>query len=288
MSRWALGALALVLPARVPAQVPFEVCRDRADHPIPVIVDNSIAYAGVATFRNYRPVILWNDRTNEALSYTEQLFIYLHECAHHVLDHLYRDEIGVREELEADCWAIQLMVDGGLIRARQLEDLERSRSSVRGDDTHLSGEAHIRSLEECLRRRSDPKAWAAALDTLAVAAHDGFVHQRGRLVDSTGATPVHEALVKVPEAYDCEVCEGTVRCVMFAPRKSGGAAGRYRKISKILESWLPSGWGSAEQVLDERERRRVWIARDRQTHTLLTLTLTRTQVYLQIKRLTVQ
>jgi hypothetical protein len=56
---------------------------------------------------------------------------------------------------------------------------------------------------------------------------------------------------------------------------------------KILKSWLPPGWSSAEQISEDRERRRVWIARDRQTHTLLTLTLTGTQVYLLVKRLPV-
>ena len=45
-----------------------------------------------------------------------------------------------------------------------------------------------------------------------------------------------------------------------------------RKLSKILKSWLPPGWSSAEQISEDRERRRVWIARDRRTHTLLTLT----------------
>jgi len=285
MNARTLLAVTLLVPQRIAGQVPFDACRDRDDHPIPVVIDNSIAYAGVATFRSERAVILWNARTNQRLPRTEQLFIYLHECAHHVLDHLYHSEVGVREELEADCWAIQLMVDGGLIRTRQLDELERTRSSVRGDDTHLSGEAHVRSLEECLRRRSNPRVWGAALDSLVVAAHDGFARRRGRLVDSTGAAPVHEVLVDVPGTYDCEVVAATVRCLVFAPRKSGAAAGRYRKISKILKSWLPRGWSSAEQVSDDPERRRVWIARDRQTHTLLTLTLTGTQVYLLVKRL---
>jgi hypothetical protein len=282
-----LLGVAVMLPSRAGGQVSFEVCRDRTDHPIAVVVDNSIAYAGVATFRNDRPVILWNARTNQRLSRIEQLFIYLHECAHHVLDHLYHGDVGAREESEADCWAIQLMVDGGMIRSRQLAELERTRSAVRGDDTHLSGEAHVRNLEECLRRRSDPRTWAAALDTLVLAAYDGFARRRGRLVDSTGTTPVHEALVDVPGAYDCEVVGATVRCLFFAAPKSGAAAGRYRKLSKILKSWLPPGWSSAEQISEDRERRRVWIARDRQTHTLLTLTLTGTQVYLLVKRLPV-
>jgi glucose-6-phosphate-specific signal transduction histidine kinase len=73
--------------------------------------------------------------------------------------------------------------------------------------------------------------------------------------------------------------------LFFAPRRGGAAASRYRKLSRRLEAWLPPGWSVAEQVLDERERRRVWIARDWQTHTLLTLTLTATQVYLLVKRL---
>jgi hypothetical protein len=151
----------------------------------------------------------------------------------------------------------------------------------------LSGEAHVRNLEECLRRRSDPRTWAAALDTLVLVAYDGFAGRRGRMLDSTGATPVHEALLEVPGAYDCEVVGAAVRCLFFEAPRSGAAAGRYRKLSKILKSWLPPGWSSAEQISEDRERRRVWIARDRQTHTLLTLTLSGTQVYLLVKRLPV-
>lgn len=125
------------------------------------------------------------------------------------------------------------------------------------------------------------------MDTLVLAASDHFAGRRGRLLDSIGATPVHEALVDVPGTYDCEVVGATVRCLFFAPRKSGAAAGRYRKLSKIFRSWLPRGWSSAEQVSDNPERRKVWIARDGQTHTLLTLTLAGTQVYLLVKRLPV-
>jgi hypothetical protein len=279
-----LSLMGVTLASQAQGQVPFEACRDRTDHPIAVVVDNSIAYAGVATFRNEHPVILWNARTNQRLSRTEQLFIYLHECAHHVLDHLYHGDVGTREELEADCWAIQLMVDGGMIRSRQLAELERTRSAVRGDDTHLGGEAHVRSLEECLRRRTDPKGWATALDTLVLAAYDGFATRRGRMLDSAGAIPVHEALLDVPGTYDCEVVGAAVRCLFFSAPRSGAAKGRYRKLSKIFKAWLPRGWTSAEQVSDNPERQRVWIAQDGQTGTLLTLTLSGTRVYLFVKR----
>lgn len=279
-----LLVVAVTVGSRAEGQGPFDTCRDRTDRPIAVVVDNSIAYAGVATFRNERPVILWNARINQYLSRTEQLFIYLHECAHHTLDHLYHGDVGTREELQADCWAIQLMVDGGMIRKRQLAELERSRKAVRGDDTHLGGDAHVRSLEECLRRRTDPKVWAAALDTLVLAAHDRFATRRGRVLDSTGAIPVHEALLDVPGTYDCEIVGVVARCLFFAARKRRAAAGRYRELSKILKTWLPRGWTSAEQVSDDRERRRVWLGQEAQTGTLLILTLSETQVYLLVKR----
>jgi hypothetical protein len=282
-----LLVIAALWPCRVGAQVAFDECRDRTDQPIPVFTDNSIAYAGVATFRNGRPVILWNARTNRYLSATERHFLYLHECAHHVLDHPYRGDVGLAEEQAADCWAIQLMVEGNMIRPRQLRELEQTREAVRGDDTHLGGEAHVRSLQECLKRRKNPSIWAAALDTLVAAARQDFATRRGRMLDSSGVTPVYEALVDVPETYDCEVIGEALRCVFFSARKSRAAAGRYRTLTRMLESWLPRRWTSAEQVSTDPDRRRVWVARDLDTHTLLTLTLARTQVYLFCKRLRV-
>jgi hypothetical protein len=84
------------------AQVPFEACRDRDNRPIPGVVDNAMAYAGMATVQNGHPVILWNAHSNGRLSQTEQVFIYLHECAHHSLGHLYHIAVDSRDELEAD------------------------------------------------------------------------------------------------------------------------------------------------------------------------------------------
>jgi hypothetical protein len=282
-----LIVISAMLPCRVDAQVAFDACRGRSDQPILVLTDNSIAYAGVATFRNGRPVILWNARTNRYLSATQRLFIYLHECAHHVMGHPYRGDVGLAEERAADCWAIQLMVDGGMIRPRQLRELEQTRQAVRGDDTHLGGEAHVRSLQECLARRKDPSAWAAALDSLVVAARQDFATSRGRVVDSSGVTPIYQSLIDVPGTYDCEISGDAMRCLFFSARKSRAAAGRYRTVTRMLESWLPRTWTSAEQLSGDPDRRRVWVARDLDTHTMITLTLSRTQVYLFAKRLRV-
>lgn len=116
----ALAVASGIAPLRAQSQVPFDACRDRRDSVIQGVVDNSIPYAGVATEQAGKPVIIWNQRTNRLLSTTEQIFIYLHECAHHTLGHLHRTPYTPAVELEADCWAIQLMVDGGMIKGRHI------------------------------------------------------------------------------------------------------------------------------------------------------------------------
>lgn len=274
------------LTMKAHAQVPFEACRDRDNQPIPGVVDNAMAYAGMATVQNGHPVIRWNAHSNGRLSQTEQVFIYLHECAHHSLGHLYHTAVDSSDELEADCWAIQLMVDGGMIKGRHLEVLERSRRTVRGDGTHLGGEAHIRSLEECLSIRTDARAWAATLDTLVIAAQDSFTTRRGRLLDAAGTSPVFEALLDVPGTYACEVVGGALRCMVFAAQKDGAAEKRYQQLVKILQAWLRSGWTFTERRGDNGKTR-TFLAQDGLTGTLITWAWTGARVYLLVKRVPV-
>jgi hypothetical protein len=276
----------LVVAQRLEGQVPFDACRDRDDRPVPGVVDNTMADAGEAVERDGHPIILWNARGNARLSQTEQIFIYLHECAHHVLGHLYHRGTEARDELEADCWAIQLMVDGGMIKSRQLAGLERSREAVRGDDTHLGGEAHVRSLEQCLSVRTDAKAWSSALDAVVLAAQDSFSTRRGRLLDANSTPEVYEALMDVPGTYDCEIVGAAFRCTLFAARKVGPAEGRYHRLLKILRAWLPVGWTSTERV-GEDGKSRTFLAQEDLTGTLLSLALTGSRVYLLVKRVPV-
>jgi hypothetical protein len=276
----------LVVARHLEGQVPFGACRDRDDRPIPAVVDNTMADAGEAVERDGHPIILWNARDNARLSQTEQIFIYLHECAHHVLGHLYHRGTEARDELEADCWAIELMVDEGIIKSRHLAVLERSRETVRGDETHLGGEAHVRSLEQCLSTRTDAKAWAAALDTVVVAARDSFGTRRGRLLDAMSTPQVYEALLDVPGTYDCEIVGAAFRCTVFAARTAGPAEGRYHRLLKILRGWLPAGWTATERA-GEDGTNRTFLAQEDRTGTLLTLALTGARVYLLVKRVPV-
>jgi hypothetical protein len=275
---------ASLLPWRLNAQVPFEVCQDRQGNPIAGVVDNTTPYAGIATEQNGRPVILWNQRSNAVLSRTEQIFIYLHECAHHTLGHLYRQPYTPAVELEADCWAIQLMVDGGMIKARHLELLEKSRRTVRGDAYHLGGEAHIQSLQRCLDVRTDPKAWAESLDLHTRATRDSFALQRGRLIDSTTGPPVYESTLNAPGTSDCELIGEAVRCLTFVSKKPGPAEDRFERLVEIIRSWLPVGWTSIKQVSPDG-RERTFLAQDGMTGTLVTLALTRSsRIYLLVKQ----
>ena len=273
----------LLLASPLPAQVPFDACRDRNDQVIAGIADNTTDHAAFATIRDGRPLIIWNANANRHLSDTEQIFIYLHECAHHRLGHLHIHGDDRRLEQEADCWAIQLMVDGGMIKGRHLASLERSRRRVEGDDTHLGGEAHVWSLRRCLEMRTDRKAWAVALDTLLSSAAGGFVSSRGRAIDSLAPLPVWESLHGPPGTFDCEVVGAAVRCLVFASREPAPAAERYARLAEILQRWLPPGWTRTER--QERERLAdLWLAQDAETGVLLSLSRTGARVHFLIKR----
>lgn len=277
--------LGLILPSSAAAQIPFNACVSREGRVIPGIADNTIPYAGVATVRDGSPVILWNQKSNQHLPQTEQIFIYLHECAHHSLGHIYESNYTPAHELEADCWAIQLMVDGGMIRYRHLAEMEKSRRTMRGDAYHLGGEAHIRSLARCLEMRTDPKAWAVALDTLVRAALDSFASSSGRVLDSTPSM-VYESSVGSPGTYDCEVTGGTLRCLVFASRKPKPAGERFERLVDIIRGWLPVGWTSVERA-GASAGERTFLAQDGMTGTLLTLVVRKTRVYFLVTRTSV-
>ncbi len=278
----ALSLAAPAFPSSVHGQAPFEICRDRENRIIPGVVDNSIGYAGLADQRDGRPVIVWNARSNRHLSQAEQVLIYLHECAHHRLGHLYAPGDDPRYELEADCWAIQRMADGGMAPRRHFAALERARRSVRGDRAHLGGEAHVRSLRWCLEVRTDRKAWAAALDSLVRAAEDGFVSSRGRAIDTLAVPPIYHSRLGTPGTYDCEVVGAAIRCLVFDSRKPGPAAERYTSLVRILRGWLPPGWTSTQRT--DPELGNLFLAQNGMTGTLLSLARGGARIHFLVKR----
>ncbi|HXI20398.1 MAG TPA: hypothetical protein VNH46_04900, partial [Gemmatimonadales bacterium] len=268
-----LAWIAVLFPAGLRAQVPFNACLDRQGHPINGVVDNSIPYAAEAAYRDGHRVILWNQHQLGRVPSTVQLFIYLHECAHHTLNHLSAGEsLGI--ETQANCWAIQLMVDGGMINGSHLEELTRDLKQWGGDVNHLGGAALLQSLTRCLDIRTDPAAWDSTLQALTAAAPGGFMAVRGRPVED--ASPgSYETTVGAPGTYDCEE-NGTasVKCLIFAARKQKAVAKRFEEVERILHDWLPAAWTSRETDNPSPAVAREFTAQDGTTGSILVLALT--------------
>ena len=238
-----LVALALAgVAAPLAAQVPYDACTDRRGRPIEGVVRNDLGWAGTAAMREGRAVIFWNEKALGTAPAPMRLFVYLHECAHHALGHLWKMPAAALEE-EADCWAYQLLVDGGIARGRHIEVIEREARRSVGDDLHLGGEERVESLRRCLRARTDRRAWHASLDALAAAALDSFAFLRGKAYpgDPVG---VHEALADLPGTFDCEVRFSHYTCTVFAARRADAVRRRFERLRDIIRDWLPRTWTS--------------------------------------------
>lgn len=235
--------LLLGLPAALRAQLPLDGCIDRADRPVRGIVRNDMPWAGVATVEGGESVIYWNQRLMGSRSRTTQIFVYLHECGHHMLGHVWKAN-DARWEQEADCWAVQLMWEGGMIAGRHLRVLEEELSRTRGDAIHLGGERLLEALRSCLAIKTDRRAWAASLARLVEAGASSFASIRGQGVPNPSSkSGVHESLVDLPGTYDCEVTtDPSVRCTIFAAKDGGRVADRFSEIARILPGALPASW----------------------------------------------
>ena len=235
--------LALALPATLRAQLPLDGCIDRADRPVRGIIRNDMTWAGIATVEKGESVIYWNQRLMGGRSRTTQIFVYLHECGHHLLGHVWKPN-AAKWEQEADCWAVQLMWEGGMIAGRHLRVLEQELSRTRGDAIHLGGEKLLEALRGCLAIKTDRRAWAASLASFIEAGADGFASIRGQGIPAPSSrSGLHESLVDLPGTYDCEItADPAVRCTIFAAKESGQVADRFDELARIVPAALPTSW----------------------------------------------
>jgi len=247
--RLAFLLLALLFPTAALAQAPFDACVDRLGVKIPSQTNDTMDAAGMAGIDDQRqPVIWWNAHKLERSTEVEQLFIYMHECAHHALNHPWKVP-SAANEVEADCWAVQLMVEGGMIAPAEWDSLLVARQRVHPDAYHLGGDDHVRSLRRCLDVRIDSAAWDSALPPLIEAARTGFTALRGLALEGPEGQEIWESALDLPGTYDCEVM-GTVRvrCLVFTSRHEKAVASRYRKLVDIITAWLPEGWLAVENA----------------------------------------
>ena len=244
-----LAVVAMIAAGPAAAQIPFDGCIDRSDRPVRGIIDNTMGWAGTATELNGESVIYWNQTANARASRATQIFIYLHECGHHTLGHIWKPQ-AARWELEAECWAVQLMWESGMIQGRHLRLIEEELSTYRGDATHLGGRARRQSLGDCIEVKTDRKAWTEALTALLGASDDRFASIQGQAVPRPSSrTGIYESEVDLPGTYDCEIArDRAVRCVVFAARDPKRVEERFAVLARIIGGWLPPGWSAADTV----------------------------------------
>lgn len=262
-----LGALvaSLVVVSGANAQVPFNACLDRRDQPIRAMVDNGLPYAGVATITvDGTPVILYNEQALNRTSPQGRQFVYLHECGHHALRHVWKDPSRLRE-MEADCWAIQQMVEQGIIKERKVDELQAEIGMSRG----------LGSLKGCVAVKTDQALWRRSLDLLSLAGAHKFDAIRGDPIVEAQERGFFESTLDLPGIFNCELTpEESFSCEIFNGRDEKAALKHFEKVLAIIQSWLTDDWLTFERVRARPTEIRRFVAQEIQSGSLITLVAT--------------
>lgn len=162
MARAVLAVSLALLPLSVHANETFpplgkiagvEIdCRDFKGASVRVVSIANLGDVGRAGVVNRVPIIAMDPRLLETLPPKLQLFFYGHECAHHVLGHVYA--FSLTRETEADCWSIKNGRDRALFSREDVEGfaphLARSGGSSWG---HMPGTERAKFLLKCFDER---------------------------------------------------------------------------------------------------------------------------------------
>jgi len=262
-----LGALtaSLVVASGANAQVPFNACLDRHDQPIQAVVDNALPFAGVATITvDGVPVIFYNKQVLSRNTPQARHFVYLHECGHHALRHVWKDPSRLRE-MEADCWAIQHMVEQGIIKERKVDELQAEIGVSRG----------LGSLKGCVEVKTDQELWRRSLDLMSLAGAHKFDAIRGDPIVEARERGFFESTLDFPGVFNCELTpEQSFSCEIFNGGDEGAARKHFGKILAIIQSWLTDDWLTFERVRARPTELRRFVAQDIHSGSLITLVAT--------------
>ncbi len=255
----------LVVVTGANAQVPFNACLDRQDQPIQAVVDNDLPYAGVATITGDGvPVIFYNKQALSRTSPQARRFVYLHECGHHALRHVWKDPSRLRE-MEADCWAVQQMVEQGLIKKRKVDELQAEIGMSRG----------LGSLKGCVEVKTDQDLWRRSLDLLTLAGAHKFDAIRGDPIVEAQERGFFESTLDLPGIFNCELTpEESFSCEIFNGRDEKATLKHFDKVLAIIRSWLTDDWLTFERVRARPTELRRFVAQDIQSGSLITLVVT--------------
>lgn len=132
-------------------------CRDFRGTPVRFIEMTELGDVGRALIITRMPVIALDPDRLATLPTTLQIFFYEHECAHHILGHMFNRTL--TSESEADCWSINYGRDNGLFTRGDVEAfapyLAKSKGSPFG---HLPGPERAAFLLSCFDKADSAQA----------------------------------------------------------------------------------------------------------------------------------
>ena len=143
-----------MMPQAVSAKGSFDRCFDPQGRPVVVFASHKVkptqvAIAGRA--RDGRPIIAYNKEAMSRFHFITRVYIYYHECAHHVLGHSSGNR-PISRESDADCWAIRYMVRRGLLNWRGLRWIQSDLARTGGGSrVHPPGSQRAAYAERCFR-----------------------------------------------------------------------------------------------------------------------------------------
>lgn len=137
------------------AQVSFDGCIDFRGQSVASILDYSINDVAIARIERGQAVIRYNPNVLAQMSEATRQFFYVHECAHHALQHTVQRP-SLSSERQADCWAIRTMKDNMGLSLNSLRAIQNDITRQgRGDWTHLPGPYRSVDIENCLDQVTD-------------------------------------------------------------------------------------------------------------------------------------
>jgi len=132
-------------------------CFDFRGVPVRTVRETQLGDVGRAWIIVRMPVIALDDDRMATLPPKLQLFFYGHECAHHVLGHLFNPTPS--SEQEADCWAVKFERDKGILTRADVESFAPFLAASRGSPFgHLPGPARQALLLKCFDDHSTEQA----------------------------------------------------------------------------------------------------------------------------------
>jgi hypothetical protein len=123
-------------------------CRDFRGQTVRAIHMDDLGDVAHARIVNRMPIITLNKRRLDTLPDKLQIFFYQHECAHHILGHVFYPTQS--SENEADCYAIKVGRREGVFGREDVESFAPYISISRGSAFgHLPGPARAQRLLAC-------------------------------------------------------------------------------------------------------------------------------------------